>query len=1167
VQACTIIARNYLAQARVLAESFLEHHPDDNFSVFVIDDARSSLSAIGEPFEILRPADIGLERSEYHRMAALYSVLELSTAVKPWLLRCLLGRGSEVLYLDPDVQVFAPLDDVPRLAREHSIVLTPHTTAPVPNSESEVPETTILIAGMFNLGFIGLGRETDDFLDWWSDRVRRDCIVAPERGRFVDQRWVDFVPSIFDHYVLRDPGYNVAWWNLTTRKFVWTGNEYLVDEEPLHFFHFSGYTPDEPHLLSTHQGPRPNILLTEHPDLARICGEYNERLLEAGFTRWSRNAYAYDSLPNGMPLDGRMRELYRAAVLEAERDDEPQPPNPFEPGGGDAFVEWLKEPVDRIGSAAKISRYLTLVHAQRPDIAGRLPNLRWGDADDFLDWVYEVGRYEERIPFELVPERTTSEPEEGSEIDPRELHAGINVAGYFRAELGVGEAGRHLIAGVKEAGIPYSTVTYTAAPSRQEHPFEQSGRASTNHDINLICVNADQLPRFIHDIGPDFLAHRYSIGLWWWEVARFPEELHNAFEVVNEVWVGSDFAARAISAETEKPVLTVPLGLELPTLENVSRAELGLPDDFVFLFSFDFFSVLERKNPLGVIDAFKRAFPYPAGPTLVIKSINGDKNVTELERLRTAADRPDITIADKYVSSAEKNELMAACDCYVSLHRSEGLGLTMAEAMAFGRPVIATGYSGNLEFMTSENSYLVPHRPTEIPSGCDPYPAGTEWADPDLEAAAQLMRHVYENPDEAETRGRLAREHMREHHSTKRAASFIADRIATIRETTTLATTPDIAAPPEPGQQPLSALDQAERYITQGPENPLDAPSRLGAVGRFYRRILFRLLRPYAVRQRELEVAVIESIREARREARADADAAAERHDVELRNVDRLLRDGFQRQIERLGRLQTQSHEIFQRLEEFGARLVETEAELTALASHLRAEPYVLEPKLLRTTDPSGRVTIGYNGNERAASVKDVYRGFEDLFRGSEDFIRDRQRVYLALIGDRQPVLDVGCGRGEFLDLLTEKGITARGIDIDSGMVDHCRSKGHDVELAEGNGYLEQQGDGSLGAIFAAQVIEHMPYEELMHFFERARQKLSADGILIAETVNPHSLRAMKAFWIDPTHQTPIFPEVAAAFCWLHGYGSARVVFPNGTGTLEEDLFDQGEYAVVATAH
>jgi hypothetical protein len=216
---------------------------------------------------------------------------------------------------------------------------------------------------------------------------------------------------------LRDPGCNVAWWNLTNRELLWTGNKYLVDGNPLRFFHFRGYTPDQPHLLSTHQGPRPNILLTEHPDLARICAEYREGLLKAGFRRSSRHSYGYDSLPSGLPRDRRMRELYRTALLQAERDDEPEPPNPFDPCGEVAFLEWLKEPVDRTGSAAEISRYLSLVHAERPDIAGRFSNLRWGDADGYLDWVREVGRYEETIPFELVPE-PASEVDERSENRP-----------------------------------------------------------------------------------------------------------------------------------------------------------------------------------------------------------------------------------------------------------------------------------------------------------------------------------------------------------------------------------------------------------------------------------------------------------------------------------------------------------------------------------------------------------------------------------------------------------------------------------------------------------------------------------------------------------------------------------------------------------------------------
>ena len=170
--------------------------------------------------------------------------------------------------------------------------------------------------------------------------------------------------------------------------------------------------------------------------------------------------------------------------------------------------------------------------------------------------------------------------------------------------------------------------------------------------------------------------------------------------------------------------------------------------------------MFERKNPLGLIDAFTRAFPTGSGPALAIKAINGDKRPAERDRLRAAAaEHPGVHLIEHFHTASEKNALIAACDCYVSLHRSEGFGLTMAEAMWLGRPVIATGYSGNLEFTTPETAWLVDHAMCPIGSGSDPYPADGEWADPDLDHAARLMREVAEGPEEAAERAvRGARE-------------------------------------------------------------------------------------------------------------------------------------------------------------------------------------------------------------------------------------------------------------------------------------------------------------------------------------------------------------------------------------------------------------------------
>ena len=162
------------------------------------------------------------------------------------------------------------------------------------------------------------------------------------------------------------------------------------------------------------------------------------------------------------------------------------------------------------------------------------------------------------------------------------------------------------------------------------------------------------------------------------------------------------------------------------------------------------------------------------------------------------------------------------------------------------------------------------------------------------------------------------------------------------------------------------------------------------------------------------------------------------------------------------------------------------------------------------------------------------------------------------------PIVDIGCGRGELLDLLAESGNEALGIDIDAGMVERCRQKGHRVEQTDLANYLSRQPADSIGALFSAQLIEHLRYEELQQFLALSIDKLRPGGVFIAETPNPHSLAALKTFWVDLTHEKPIFPETLLALCRAHGFSEATIIFPNGSGDLDRDRQIAGEYAVVA---
>src|SRR5438093_3245763 len=200
--AASVIARNYLAHARVLARSFARQH-GERLHVLVVDGAEGGFDPAAEPFVTHLPSELPLPPGEFERMAAIYDVTELSTAVKPFYVQLLLAGGADaVLFLDPDIEVFAPLSDLAALAREHGIVLTPHSLTPIPRDGRRPSPQDIAQAGVVNLGFIGVGQSAHTFLEWWGGRLRRDCLMAVEQGLHVDQRVIDFAPAYYQPYVV-----------------------------------------------------------------------------------------------------------------------------------------------------------------------------------------------------------------------------------------------------------------------------------------------------------------------------------------------------------------------------------------------------------------------------------------------------------------------------------------------------------------------------------------------------------------------------------------------------------------------------------------------------------------------------------------------------------------------------------------------------------------------------------------------------------------------------------------------------------------------------------------------------------------------------------------------------------------------------------------------------
>jgi len=363
---------------------------------------------------------------------------------------------------------------------------------------------------------------------------------------------------------------------------------------------------------------------------------------------------------------------------------------------------------------------------------------------------------------------------------------GVNIAGYLTMESGVGEAARSLVRAIDKAGIPYALNNIEDPLIRsQNKTYEHIFRNDFLYDINILCFNADQIPSLSRRLPAGWLSGSYSIGYWVWELDAFPKMWDPSFRCLQEIWTPSAFCTDTIRTRSPLPVTTIPYAIDIAAIDTTrTRESFGLnKDSCLFLFIFSLQSAFERKNPLAIIRAFRKAFSgfSMEKVSLVLKFSGSASHRWAYDEIVKASEGLPVRIIDSYLDSSALYRLMQLADCYVSLHRSEGFGLTIAESMFLGKPCISTAYSGNMEFMDQTNSFPVNFSMKRIEKSIGPYKKGRYWADADINHAADLMRFVYENREKAAEVGLRGSRNIKDKLSPDAVAAVLNRRISEIR--------------------------------------------------------------------------------------------------------------------------------------------------------------------------------------------------------------------------------------------------------------------------------------------------------------------------------------------------------------------------------------------------
>ena len=364
---------------------------------------------------------------------------------------------------------------------------------------------------------------------------------------------------------------------------------------------------------------------------------------------------------------------------------------------------------------------------------------------------------------------------------------GLNLYGFFKAENGLAQAVKLYAGALDESRVPHVLINtdFLDWLPQNDTSFDQRLVKQNMYAVNVVHINPDQWQEACGMFPRSQFDRHYNIGVWLWELEEIPDHWLPMLDYVDEIWAPSEFIGKAMRAVTDKPVTVIPYGVTAPYDLDVTRADFGFRgEDFLVLMMYDSNSYASRKNPGAAIDAFREAFgENPENAKLVIKINNPKPEDIDFVNERMGGTDGYVLITDR-MEKKKLNSLIRLCDVYLSLHRAEGFGLVIAEAMRLGTPVVATNWSSNTEFMTGETGCPVDYRLIPVNGGYQFDNGKMRWADPDTHQAALYLRKLKEDPDWRREKAEAGKRYMTEKLSPKACAAKISERMKTIREIT-----------------------------------------------------------------------------------------------------------------------------------------------------------------------------------------------------------------------------------------------------------------------------------------------------------------------------------------------------------------------------------------------